>query len=51
MALAIKVVPTLEDEEALRFEMEANKVESNPHSQDYTQQAEVVRTYLNDIQL
>lgn len=51
MALAIKIVPTLEGDDAKRFETEANKVESNPHSQDYTQQADVVRQYLNEIKL
>ena len=51
MALAIKIVPTLEGVDAQRFSSIASEVESNPHSVDYTHQADVVRKYLDDIKL
>lgn len=46
MALAIKIVPTLEGDDARKFEMAAKEVESNPYSQDYTQQARIMRKFL-----
>lgn len=51
MALAIKIVPTIEGDDAKRFDDEATIVESNPYTLDYTQQIEIVQQYLNSINL
>lgn len=51
MALAIKIVPTLHDEEAINFEEKANKVEENPHTIDYTSEIELVKQYLRTVKL
>ncbi|MCH4100218.1 MAG: hypothetical protein LKF06_06405 [Prevotella sp.] len=51
MALAIKAIPTLNGEEAKKFENEATRVEANPGSMDYRKEAKVVYSYLKKINM
>ena len=51
MALAIKAIPTLHGEQARLFEQEAELVEENPGTLDYTEEARLVREYLHQMNL
>ncbi len=46
MATAIRAIPTLYGQTALRFENAAALTEANPGIQDYCHEAQVVRNYL-----
>jgi hypothetical protein len=49
MATAIRAIPTLFGDTALRFEREAANTEQNPGTQDYRHEAEIVTEYLKTI--